>query len=194
MPLREKNLKAIPYLNKHHIILALILHLQLPEEAIILDSDAIKAPAEIVETIQRLNKDPIVPLYRTLLHKRLYTISDTIGCFPLLRFHSKCPPMQKLLGFHWEYFASFSPLWKKRFNGYHATRDRKAQSMIFENDDYLEAFGECYNYEPDEQSAAVQAKSILDIKRITPREWIRDIFEVDCDREKVFEDYIKKKD
>ena len=66
MSLRERNLKTISYLNKHHIILALILHLQLPEEAIILDSDAIKAPAEIVETIQRLNKDPIVPLYRTL--------------------------------------------------------------------------------------------------------------------------------
>ena len=102
--------------------------------------------------------------------------------------------MQKLLGFHWEYFASFSPLWKKRFDGYHAARDRKAQSMIFENDDYLETFGEHYNYEPDEQSAAVQAKSILDIKRITPREWIRDIFEVDCDRDNLFEDYIKKKD
>ena len=194
MSLRENTLKSICYPDKHHIILALILHLQLPIEAIVIESDPIQVPAGIVQKIQRFNKDTINPLYRTLLNKRLYTISDTIGCFPLLRFHLKCPPMQKLLGFHWKYFASFSPLWKKRFNDFHAKRNRKASTMIFENDDYLENFGERYNYEPDEQSGEVQGKSILEIKRIAPREWVRDIFGIDYERERLFEDYIKKKD
>ena len=176
------------------LVVLLILHLQLPEEAIVLEDEPIQVPSKIVERIIQLNQDPIDPLYRTLLYKRLYTISDTIGCFQLARFHRNCPKMKKLLGFHWEWFASFSPLWKKRFNKYHAKRDRKAKMMIFNDDDNLEDFGEKYNYEPDEQSSKVQAKSILDIPKRTPREWIKDIFEVDYDREQLFEDYLEKKD
>lgn len=194
MPLRENKLKYISYSNKHHIILALILHLQLPEEAIVLENDPITVPGEIVEACKQMNKDTINPLYRTLLHKRLYSISDSIGCFSLVRFSSGYPAVKKILRRHWEYYASFTPLWKKRFADYHAKREHKTRSMLFENDDYLESFGELYNYEPDEQNGDVQAKSTLEIKRITPREWIKNIFGVDCDRDQEFENYIKKKD
>ena len=192
--LHPKTLESISYRNKHHVILALILHLQLPEEAITLENDPIQVPSEIVEGIVQFNQDSIDPIYQTLLHKRSYTISDSIGCFQLARFHTSCPQMKKLLGFHWEWFASFSPLWRKRFNKYNAKRDRKTKKMLFNNDDNLEEFSEKYDYEPDEQSNEVQGKSILDIQKRTPREWIKDIFEVDYDRDKLFEDYLEKKD
>ena len=45
-------------------------------------------------------------------------------------------------------------------------------------DDNLEAFGEKYNYEPDEQSNETQDKSIREIKKRTPREWIEELFGV----------------
>ena len=137
---------------------------------------------EDIQWIRGLNK-PNSSIWRTLRDKRLYSISTTIGAFSLTRFDDRYPPMKRLLGFHWEYFSSFSPLWKKRFREYHAKRNREEFSMEFENDDYLEDFGELFNYEPDEQSAETQNKSILEIKKISGTGWLKNIFGCDVDLE-----------
>jgi hypothetical protein len=190
MDLCQGYLSIIPYNNKKHILLALILYLHSPEENIILDEVDVEVCPEDIAWVKDIHEKPITPLYRTLVEKRLYSISDTIGCFQLQRFDSRCPPIKRLLGFHWEYFASYAPLWKKRFREYKATRNAKGFEMIFENDDHLEEFGERYNYEPDEQSNETQDKSIREIKKRSPREWVKEVFDIDYVRKRCFPVYI----
>jgi hypothetical protein len=174
MSLKECLWMKIPYKDKKHIILALIHHLYMDAGKIDLYNKSLKVSPDDITWINEINSIPIDPLYKTLPIKRLYSISPTIGCFGLSRFCPQYPSMKHLLGFHWQYFASFSPLWKKRFT--HATRNRKEMCMIFENDDVFEQFHELYDYEPDEQTQEVQERSIREIKECSPREWIRNIF------------------
>ena len=158
MNLHSSNLSRVPYGNKSHIMLALIIHLKLLEAGICLKDELSYATAEDIRWIKKINNEMVSPVYRTLPKKCVYTVSNTIGCFALNRFREGYPPMKKLLGHHWEYFASFSPLWRKRFSSI-ATRDRVNFQMIFKDDDVLEEFGEKYNYEPDEQNNEIQDKN-----------------------------------
>ena len=178
MSLEDGYITTLPYSNKKHVLFALCLYLHLPESLIVIDEVDVISSLALTEAatnwITELNETQITPLYKTLPQKRLYSISDTIGCFALQRFDERCPPVKRLLGFHWEYFASFTALWKKRFREYQAKRSKKAFEMIFKNDDHLEAFGELYNYEPDEQSNETQNKSILPIEKRSPRDWIKE--------------------
>ena len=183
------SLPPTPYKNEFHIILALILHLQKSEEEIHLDSTHYIARRDDIVWIKNLNMQIVKPLYRTLGRKRLYTISPNIGCFNLCRFDRRYPNMKYLLGFKWKYFASFSPLWQKRFTRYKAVRQKSTREMIFLNDDYLEAFGERYDYEPDEQGLAVQYKSIRPIERQLPSQWLFDIFGTYSHEIKKFDTY-----
>ena len=169
-------LRDVPYKNKKHILLALNAHLQRPLSEIILKKTHFIAKLKDVNEIKQINRKIITPLYKTLPHTRHYSISQHIGCFHLNRFDKKYPPMKKLLGFHWEYFASFTPLWKKRFKQFKAHRNEKTLEMDFKNDDYLEEFGEMFNFEPDEQSEEVQQKSIRSIPRQQASRWLFDIF------------------
>ena len=49
--------------------------------------------------------------------------------------------------YHWEYFAYFSPLWKKRFDKYCITIDYKNKKILFKDDDELDEFYEEYGYD-----------------------------------------------
>ena len=182
-------LQDIPYKNKKHILLALITHLQRPSSEIILKKTHFITKLKDVTEIKQINRKVITPLYKTLPRTRRYSISQHIGCFHLNRFDKKYPPMKKLLGFHWEYFASFTPLWKKRFKQFKAHRNEKILEMEFQNDDFLEAFGEMFNFEPDEQSEEVQQKSIRSIPRQPPSCWLFDIFGAYNHRIEIFAPY-----
>ena len=190
MDIGDGHLDTIPYNNKKHILWCLILHLYFPESKINAEIPVISVAPDDIRWVKALNEEEIEPLYRTLPIKRVYAISDTIGCFKLQRFDSRCPPMKRLLGFYWEYFASYTPLWRKRFRNYQAKRSTKKFEMRFDTDDNLEAFGEKYNYEPDEQSNETQDKSIREIKKRTPREWIEELFGVKYIRKKRFPKYL----
>ena len=176
LSLRELDLNIIPYKNKFHIILALIIHLQKPEEEIMLDSTHYICCKGDFTWIKNINMKVVKPLYRTLGRNRLYTISPNIGCFNLCRFDKRYPNSKHLLGFKWQYFASFTPVWQKRFARYHAVRNRSSFEMSFPTDDEFETFSERYDYEPDEQSLNVQLKSIRDIAVCAPSCWLFDIF------------------
>ena len=189
MSLDEGYITRLPYTNKQHVLLALCLYLHLPQSLIIIDEVDVAPAPEDIAWITEHNEIQITPLYKTLPEKRLYSISDTIGCFQLQRFDKRCPPVKRLLGFHWEYFASFTPLWKKRFREHKAKRSKKEFEIIFKNDDYLELFGEQYNYEPDEQGNETQDKSILAIERRSAKDWIKDIFGIEYDGIEVFPAY-----
>lgn len=196
MSLEDGYITTLPYSNKKHVVLALCLYLHLPDSLIVIDdtaADAFTFGAVLTEGathwVTELNETQIRPLYKTLPQKRLYSISDTIGCFDLQRFDERCPPVKRLLGLHWKYFASFTPLWTKRFREHQAKRSKKEFKIIFKNDDYLEAFGELYNYEPDEQSNETQNKSILRIEKRSAGEWIKDVFGIEYDGVESFPSY-----
>ena len=180
----KRKLASIPYNNKNHILWAVILRTNKSEIALE-DSPVSKKDLLWINDINDIN---IHPLYHTLSKKRSYAISNTIGCFQLQRFDRRCPPIKRLLGFHWQYFASFSPLWKKRFRNHHAKRS--AFTMVFENDDYFEQFCDIYDYEPDEQSNETQNKSIIKINKYSPRQWINDVFGVEYHRKRLFPIYL----
>jgi hypothetical protein len=71
----------------------------------------------------------------------------------------------------WLYFASFSPIWKKRIYEFRGLIDTFKKKVIFTEDDYdnYELFHNKYNYEPDEQTKEVQNRSIQTIKSV--RTW-----------------------
>jgi hypothetical protein len=74
----------------------------------------------------------------------------------------------------WEYYASFSPLWNQRIASFNGIVDHNATRVIFEDDDLMEEFYRSYGYEPDEQSKAVQDKSIMIIEKVNNWKWFHD--------------------
>ena len=66
----------------------------------------------------------------------------------------------------WLYHASFSPIWMNRILNKNGIIDHNNKQVIFENDDYEEAFYEKYAYEPDEQSCITKNKAIMKIDNI----------------------------
>ncbi len=71
--------------------------------------------------------------------------------------------------YNWLYHASFSPLWKTRILTYNGVIDDKNKQVTFgdeDNDDFYDEYG----YEPDEQTAVVENKTIQDIKK--ERTWV----------------------
>ena len=111
--------------------------------------------------------------YKIFQNKRLYSVSDNIGCFNLQRDKYD---LNDIFWNHWEYFAYKSPIWKERFDKYNININHKKEIIEFENDDELEEFYENYGYEPDEQDINIQEKSTKKIKDITISGWLNNIF------------------
>ena len=104
--------------------------------------------------IMKIHNDPIPlskynnpQIYRTLQHKRLFSIDPICSSFHLLR--EKVENINDCYRCYWEYYAYLSPLWHDRFNMYHITIDSEKKKIIFHDDDELEEFYSQYGYEPD---------------------------------------------
>jgi hypothetical protein len=70
---------------------------------------------------------------------------------------------------HWEYHASFSPVWLERITQFKGQINHLTQKVDFieePDDDLMQNFYELYGYEPDEQKKETQNKSIIDIKKV----------------------------
>tara|TARA_B110000008_G_C16975324_1_gene565614 strand:- start:46 stop:1026 length:981 start_codon:yes stop_codon:yes gene_type:complete len=95
------------------------------------------------EFITNINT-PVNPVNMTLNNRRIYNISENIGCFNLF----DNPKFDKKYNFcyKWEYYCKFSPLWKKRFNC-----EFKNKKPVFKTFDDEEEFYNKYNYESDEK-------------------------------------------
>ena len=156
--LKQKNLNAINYTNKNHILLALICHLSLNREDIQIRTIFKKLDDTLLTKEVKFNDDSVEPLYKTLTHKRLFQVSPLIGAFQLERYNTKMKDYKDILRLHWDYFAYSTPLWNKRIKLHNGKLDHKNYELTFKNDDDHEAFYEAYNYEPDEQSKEVQEK------------------------------------
>jgi hypothetical protein len=71
---------------------------------------------------------------------------------------------------HWEYYASFSPLWQERIKLYNGIIEHDRRKVTFSDDDDLENFYENYGLEPDEQKKETQEKTIQKVKQ--ERTWL----------------------
>ena len=101
-----------------------------------------------------------LPPYKTLQFECKYDIDEGnyLSLFDLER--NKIIDLKKTYWYHWEYYASFSPIWKERIEEFEGQVDHNEKKIVFNKVDYEEQFYEGYNYEPDEQSKVVQNKSI----------------------------------
>lgn len=166
--LSKKRLEDVPYLNKRHILFALVYYLYQPIETI--EKKAIYIEYEHDEYENQLNNDNkmVKPAYKTLGEKLRYPISENIGCFPLNRYMHD---YKKAYRHHWEFYAYETPLWKKRFDKYSITVNESKKEICFSDDIEYEEFGEEFYFENDEQTQKIQDYSIKIIPKISLKEW-----------------------
>jgi hypothetical protein len=75
----------------------------------------------------------------------------------------ECPNPNGILEkyrYHWLYYASYSPIWKKRIEDYGGIINYKTKNVDFPEEENHDEFHEMYQYEPDEQSKEVQLKNV----------------------------------
>ena len=111
--------------------------------------------------------------YKIFQNKRLYSVSDNIGCFNLQRDKYD---LNDIFWNHWEYFAYKSPIWKERFDKYNINVNHKKQIIEFKKEDELEEFYKNYGFDPDEQKINIQERSTKKIKKIKISDWLNNIF------------------
>jgi hypothetical protein len=58
----------------------------------------------------------------------------------------------------WDYYASFSPIWKERIEDHNGKIDDVLKRIVFDDDDDQEEFYDRYGYEPDEQRLDILSK------------------------------------
>jgi hypothetical protein len=115
--------------------------------------------------------------WKTLRVKRRYEIVDGIGSFKLPRFlYSDTQELIRDYWFHWEYYASFSPLWRERIDKLGGKLNSEKRIIEYENEDIEELFYEKYGYELDEQPKEIHDMSLKNIEKSSGNKWISDIF------------------
>ena len=178
----------IVYSNPVHYLLALCIMKKYMKN--INNKTIFVAPTEAdLKMIRDMNEMPIphskygLPqIYNTLKIKRLFSISDKIGCFNLKRYSfieegSSYSNNDNYIDFlteiwnHWEYYAMRSPLWLSRLPK-ECSIDHLKREIVFPSlddnadadaDDIKEQFYELYGYELDEQSKEVMDMSHKEI-------------------------------
>ena len=58
----------------------------------------------------------------------------------------------------WDYYASFSPVWKERIEDHNGKIDDVKKRIVFDDEDDQEEFYDRYGYEPDEQCIELLSK------------------------------------
>lgn len=136
-----------------------------------------------LEEINNIHNSPIPlskynnpQIYKTLYHKRLFSIPKTISAFYLIREHVE--NINQLIWHHWEYHAYDTPIWKHRFDKYNITINNEKEKIEFEDDDEMEDFYSQWGYEPDEQSTETIDKRMYEIEKTNWKKWYDNIFKI----------------
>jgi len=161
------------YSNKFHLLLCSCLNFPKTNKKFIYKKVPDDAYNDVARNISR-NKSDVH--WKILKEKRLYNISQTIGCFKLERSNYV---LNKEFWYRWEYHAYNSKIWKDRFDKYKIKIERKKKLLTFLDDDEMEDFYSKWGYEPDEQSKEIQEKSIKYIKSNSIYGWIENICKKD---------------
>lgn len=108
--------------------------------------------------------------YKILPKVCLYSIDEDnyLSLFKLTRNNSSINIRDAYIN-HWEYYASYSPVWRERINKHKGTINHETRKIDFPDDDSFEEFYDAFNYETDEQKAETQNKSIQPI--LNKRTW-----------------------
>ena len=127
-------------------------------------------PDEILtyQTVSPLNMVNYRP-YKVLPEVCCYSIDghNYLSLFKLNRsyYNANQENIQRIYLHHWEYYASFSPVWLERIQKFGGKINHDTKKVDFSDDDLLEQFYEEFGYEPDEQKKSVQEKSIQPIQK-----------------------------
>lgn len=135
---------ASTYADASHRLLAMETQLRVPEEQV--------EPLRLIigGSFPKSTEPPSdVKPYRVLRTMRRCAIRTDVGALVPERQPSE----------QWEYDAYETPCWRARFERYGGVPNHETRRIEFPSDDELEAFYEEFGYEPDEQSAEVQAMS-----------------------------------
>jgi hypothetical protein len=122
--------------------------------------------------------------YSVLPGKRLYQISEKIGCFEKCRddtiiLNNRLLTVHEIYWNHWLYFAHMCPIWKQRIEEFNGIVDNIAFKVVFPTDEQEEGFYEKYGLEPDEQTKQCHMQSVLDIPDNTIANWLNDKFNLE---------------
>lgn len=114
-----------------------------------------------------------IKAYRILETTTMYNIDEYkhLSLFKLTRDNYDLP---KEYFHHWEYHASFSPLWLERINQHGGQINHQTKKVVFQeepNDELMQTFYNKYGLEPDEQKLSVQNKNIQPIDKIHNNKW-----------------------
>lgn len=130
--------------------------------ATILKNLSMKDPEKIETSKPRfiVIKDEQIEKYKTVEPKNTIWKHLRIVCEkPLYSEKMTKKKEEKLLQIFrekWLYYASRSPIWKKRIVEYNGKIDGRKKTVEFINDDEYELFHDKFNYEPDEQPLELQ--------------------------------------
>ncbi len=199
MQLLKTQLGNCNYTNKLHIVWAMICFFLFPENSN--GNNKVKkstiyiacSDSEYNEMVG-IHKDPIpVSKYgnsqvcKTLEIKRKYAINSKCIGFELMRdvFHigndedndeDNHDIMEKIIWYHWEFYAYNCPMWKERFDKYNITVDVDNHKILFHDDDELELFYSQYGYCPDEETNDTLNKGLKMDVIGGWSDWYNDIF------------------
>jgi hypothetical protein len=146
--------------DRRHILMAIYHHLMLDEAEINNGKMFVSVDDDEVAYWRDVNTiEEDIPNYRVLHYKRDYSIPKMVGAFNLARYHIKqtdgFTELNKILWYHWEYFAYRCPLWRKRiiehsgeavddkkrvgFSRYYDDDEQEAAESDDDSDDGIEA-------------------------------------------------------
>jgi hypothetical protein len=132
-----------------------------PEEVIIHET--------ISADLKEKDKRTILPARKILPLAKVYTI-DSDNYLSLFELKREKQDIKSAYYYNWLYYASFSPLWKSRIAKHNGYIDEENKQVVFDEEINFETFYNEYGYEPDEQSVAVENKTIQDIR--SERTWL----------------------
>jgi hypothetical protein len=89
----------------------------------------------------------------------------TVCKYPIRReynefFRINCLDYRDAFYYHWEYYASKSPIWMARIQEYQGVINNETMKLEFPNEESFDSFYEKWGLEPDEQTIDVQEKCI----------------------------------
>jgi hypothetical protein len=128
----------------------------------------------MVDTAEIQQYNTIIGQHYTILKKACIYGIDDLKHLSLFKLQRNKYDISQKYWYHWEYHASFSPLWFTRITEFGGKVDYIAKKVIFQeepNDDELQSFYNTFGYEPDEQLTNVQEKSIMPIEKKYDWKW-----------------------
>ena len=173
----DQRWKTRTHCDDFHCLISLIVHMAAPKSDVnVRGIFIVPSEADIAASLQIADESiPEGRAYKTFRKKRLYSVRNWIGSFPLVRFEFEDYKKETLL--YWEYYTIRTPLWKARLDRHSGVIDHDNKKIAFPSEDDEDAFYEKYAFDFDEQPRDIQDMSLIDIERKDWSTWYYSVFE-----------------